>query len=105
MSKTSEILWSIVVALLCVVLLGIYGVKVFEEDNPPYEKDGVVVIFSGDKVVKRINLKDNSVFVVKDEAVYYTDSAQEGFYKADYTDLSKLGKGHRKIVRQERARL
>lgn len=62
------------------------------------EPDAKILVFNGDDVSQEFSVKSSFVFILKRDGVFYTDTTQSGFWKADYTDLSMLGEGHRKAV-------
>lgn len=71
--------------------------KIIElSDADPQAK---LLILEGDKIVSEVDLNKKFIFVLKSDALYYTDTAQPGFWKAEYHDLKLLGKKHQKIIR------
>lgn len=58
-----------------------------------------LMILDGDTVVDEVNLKDKFIFILKADGVYYGDTSTPGIFRAEYSNLNALGKGHRKIIK------
>jgi len=63
-----------------------------------FSPEARLIIFSGDDVVNEVGLKDKFIFVLKKDRIYYTDTAQNGFWSAEYSDMSMIGEGQRREI-------
>ena len=59
-----------------------------------------ILILSGDKVKKVIDPKNEFVFIILGDNIFYVDSTIGKMWLTDAKTLENLGEGHKKAVRK-----
>lgn len=101
--------FDILIVLFALILFAvIYGIgkkqgmpqRLKIETDQSQDVQTKLIILEGDNVLDEVDLKGKFIFILKPEGVFYSDTSQPGFFKADYSNLSALGKSHQEIIRK-----
>jgi len=61
--------------------------------------DTSIVIMDADTIVRSQNMREQFIFVIRGNDVWYMDTAKDDFFLTEYPELKGLREAHKKAIR------